>query len=193
MPQKWTSGFLLSPLTTNYGNRDRKGTRGTQRDGIIETQFEREEALNNIPSSLPCSPEREPCNEPLRGELKFMAALINLASPSFAFADKPLFPQEPSDGSLKVIAVEEGKSLLINLTAKANPSADLEYKWTNPDKATLPSAADAMPGSRLVAAAGLLNVTDAQRGDHGKYKVRAANAEGKTTMKFKLDVHYRPR
>ena len=89
--------------------------------------------------------------------------------------------------------MEEGKSLLIDLSAKANPSSDLEYKWTNPDKATLPSAADAMPGSRLVADGGKLNVSLARREDHGKYKVRASNSEGKTTMKFKLDVQYEPR
>lgn len=115
---------------------------------------------------------------------------------SFSVSDKPLFPQEPADGSLKVFQVEEGESLLIDLTAKANP-ADVEYKWRNPDGATLPNLAtmESSEGmrSRLWASEGKLNVSEARRGDAGRYKVRATNDKGKTFMKFKLDVLYEPR
>ena len=41
--------------------------------------------------------------------------------------------------------------------------------------------------------AGSLNVSLARRDDAGKYKVKASNSEGKTTLKFKLDVQYAPR
>ena len=43
--------------------------------------------------------------------------------------------------------LEEGNSLLIDLTAKANPP-QIEYKWTNPDRLSVPEAADALPGTR---------------------------------------------
>ena len=45
------------------------------------------------------------------------------------------------------LQVEEGDSLLIDLTAKANPP-QIEYKWTNPDRLSVPEAADALPGTR---------------------------------------------
>lgn len=81
---------------------------------------------------------------------------------------------------------------MIDLSAQANP-AEIEYKWTNPDRANIPSVAEALPESRLIAAGGKLNVTFAKRDDAGKYKVRASNEEGKTTRKFKLDVLFEPR
>ena len=43
--------------------------------------------------------------------------------------------------------MEEGNSLLIDLTAKANPP-QIEYKWTNPDRLSVPEAGDALPGTR---------------------------------------------
>lgn len=87
--------------------------------------------------------------------------------------------------------MEEGANLLVNLTARANP-AQVEYKWTNPDRATVPAAEDAFPDARMTAVAGALNVTAARRGDRGRYKVRASNSEGKTTIKFRIDVQYGP-
>ena len=39
---------------------------------------------------------------------------------------------------------------------------------------------------------GTLNVKMARRDDAGMYKVRASNSEGKTNLKFKLDVQYAP-
>lgn len=88
--------------------------------------------------------------------------------------------------------MEEGKSLLVDLSAKANPPA-IDYKWTDPDRGNIPSVADSLPESRLIADGGRLNVTGARRGDRGKYKVRATNEEGKTTVKFRIDVQYAPR
>jgi len=72
---------------------------------------------------------------------------------------------------LPVFKVEEGGNTTVNMTAKANP-AQMDYKWTNPDRATVPKAADALPGSRLMADGGILTVTHARRTDRGKYKVR---------------------
>ena len=43
--------------------------------------------------------------------------------------------------------MEEGESLLIDLSARANPP-QIEYKWTNPDRLSVPEAADALPGTR---------------------------------------------
>ena len=110
-------------------------------------------------------------------------------------SDKPQFPADVipgDDGKLKSYAVEEGKSIAIDLSAKANP-AEVEYKWTNPDRVNIPSSSDALSDARLVATAGVLNVTGARREDAGKYKVKASNAEGKTVAKIRLDVQYAPR
>jgi len=93
---------------------------------------------------------------------------------------------------LPVFTVEEGGNVTIDMEAKANPPI-VEYKWTNPDRATIPAEDDALPGSRLVANGGKLTVTNARRTDRGKYKVRASNAEGKASAKFILDVQYGPR
>ena len=88
--------------------------------------------------------------------------------------------------------VEEGKSRIINLTAKANP-LPVEYKWSRRG-ISIPNVADALPESRLVALSkGRLNVTDARREDAGVYKVIAKNSEGTTEMKFKINVLYAPR
>ena len=108
------------------------------------------------------------------------------------FPDKPQFPEPPLDGTLKTFTVEENSSILINLTAKANPS-EITYKWTNPDKKEIPEAGSALPENRLVAMGGTLNVTSAQRTDKGKYKVKATNEEGSSKMKFRLDVQYGPK
>ena len=90
------------------------------------------------------------------------------------------------------IQVEEGSSLLINLTARANP-AQIEYKWSNPDRLSVPEAADALPGTRITAVGGVLNVTAARKDDAGRYRLKAANAEGKASIKVRLDVQYQPR
>jgi hypothetical protein len=91
-----------------------------------------------------------------------------------------------------VYKVEESKSLVIDLTAKANPD-EIEYKWTDPDRSTVPEASEAQKGTRITAKGGELNVTDAKRDDAGKYKLKATNSEGKSTAKIRLDVQYEPR
>ena len=114
----------------------------------------------------------------------------------FSVTDKPTFlvsEEGESGDELKVFSVEEGKSIIINLTATANPP-EIEYKWSRSGGISIPTVADALPQSRLVALPnGLLNVSEARREDAGKYKVKASNSEGKTNMKFKLDVQYAPR
>ena len=93
---------------------------------------------------------------------------------------------------MTVFEVEEGQSRMINLTAKANPET-IDYKWSR-GGVSIPNLADALPESRLVALSnGRLNVTDARREDAGVYKVKAENSEGKSKMKFKLNVLYAPR
>jgi len=59
---------------------------------------------------------------------------------------------------------------------------------------TFTEVSDALPESRLIALPnGKLNVSSARREDAGKYKVKATNSEGKTTLKFSLVVLYAPR
>ena len=58
------------------------------------------------------------------------------------------------------LQVEEGESLLIDLSAKANPP-QIEYKWTNPDRLSVPEADDALPGTRD----GCMNVVTIDVGD----------------------------
>ncbi len=113
---------------------------------------------------------------------------------SILLSDKPQFNVEAPEEGLKVYTVEEGSSLLIDLSAKANPG-EIEYKWTNKGKNTvIPKLADALPESRIVAnPGGVLNISEARREDAGKYKVRAENEEGKATFKFILDVQYAPK
>lgn len=105
------------------------------------------------------------------------------------FADKPIFPK---DSENRVFKVEEGGSIIINLTATANPN-NIEYKWTNPDKITIPTIDEAMSNARFVANGGILNVTNAERSDWGQYKVKAKNSEGKEVVKFHIDVQYEPK
>lgn len=109
------------------------------------------------------------------------------------FPDKPEFLGVPDINEEKTFTVEEGKTILIELPAKGNPP-EIEYKWTSPGRGNLPEVAEALPESRIIALSnGKLNVTLAKREDAGKYKVKASNSEGKTTIKFILDVHYPPR
>lgn len=117
---------------------------------------------------------------------------LNFKTSHFFPLDKPQFPDDTEGGALKVFTVEEGASILIDLTAKGNP-AKIDYKWTSPDRDNIPSQSEALPESRLVANGGTLNISSAKRMDAGKYKVRGSNDEGKTTFKFKLDVLYEPR
>ncbi len=57
--------------------------------------------------------------------------------------------------------------------ARANPP-DVEYRFTNPDRATVPDASDAMPGARVTSAQGqgTLTIKGAVRGDRGEYRVK---------------------
>ena len=62
--------------------------------------------------------------------------------------DKPQFPSsDGNDDEERVFTVEEGSGLVIDLTAKANPE-EVTYRWTNPDRATVPDARDALPDAR---------------------------------------------
>jgi len=110
-----------------------------------------------------------------------------------SFPDKPEFMGVADVNEEKTFTVEEGKSILIELPAKANPP-EIEYKWTSPARGNVPESAEALPESRIIALPnGKLNVTLAKREDAGKYKIKASNSEGKTTIKFILDVQYAPR
>ena len=112
---------------------------------------------------------------------------------TISISDKPEFVGIAEGSEEKTFTVEEGKSILIELPAKANPP-EIEYKWTSPTRGNVPETAEALPESRIIALPnGKLNVTLAKREDAGKYKVKASNSEGKTTIKFNLDVQYAPR
>ncbi len=78
----------------------------------------------------------------------FFVALTCLINKNAYFSDAPQFPEQKS-GELKVFTVEEGKDLVVNLTAQANPG-EVTYKWTNPDRATIPNAGNALPDARSV-------------------------------------------
>lgn len=96
---------------------------------------------------------------------------------------------------MKVFSVNEGGNLIINLPATANPP-EIEYKWTKSGNggSRIPSSEEALPESRAIALpGGSLNISQARREDTGIYKVKASNSEGKTTFKFRLDVHYAPK
>ena len=109
----------------------------------------------------------------------------------FNISVKPQFPPV-EDGDIRVFQVREGQQLLINLTAQANPP-EIEYKWTNPSRNNIPEGEDALPESRIISNGGIQNITYAKREHAGKFKLRATNAEGKTVIKFKLEVQYAPR
>jgi hypothetical protein len=51
--------------------------------------------------------------------------------------DKPEFVNVADVSEEKVFTVEEGKSIMIELPAKANP-AEIEYKWTSPGRGNIP-------------------------------------------------------
>ena len=108
-------------------------------------------------------------------------------------ADKPKFLATVKEDEIKTaFEVEEGKSRIINLTAVANPQT-IDYKWSR-GKVSIPSVSDALPESRLVALSnGRLNISNVRREDAGAYKVKAENSEGKTKIKFNLNVLYAPR
>ena len=119
--------------------------------------------------------------------------LSDLLKYQFNFIDKPSFLAAVEGDEIKEpFEVEEGKSRVINLTAIANPP-EIEYKWSR-GKVSIPKVSDALPESRLVALSnGQLNISNVRREDAGAYKVKAENSEGKTKIKFKLNVLYAPR
>ena len=119
--------------------------------------------------------------------------LSDLLRYHFNFLDKPSFLAAVEGDEIKEpFEVEEGKSRVINLTAIANPPK-IEYKWSR-GKVSIPKVSDALPESRLVALSnGQLNISNVRREDAGAYKVKAENSEGKTKIKFKLNVLYAPR
>jgi len=59
------------------------------------------------------------------------------------FPDKPEFSGVKDSSEEKVFKVEEGKSILIELPAKANPP-EIEYKWTSPGRGNLPGKKSTM-------------------------------------------------
>jgi hypothetical protein len=76
-----------------------------------------------------------------------------------SFTDKPEFLNVSDISEEKVFTVEEGKSIMINLPAKANPP-EIEYKWTSPGRGNIPESSEALPESRIIAlTSGRLNVT----------------------------------
>jgi len=93
------------------------------------------------------------------------------------FADKPKFVETAGEK----VSVVEGESSVITVRAKGNPDT-IKYKW-------------AKNGSQLKTLAKkvhvegpVLNFTEVNRKDKGKYECEASNSEGSTTLIIDLDV-----
>lgn len=105
----------------------------------------------------------------------------------FLPADKPEFYNAP----LERFDIVEGESLVINLTARANPSA-VTYSWTKDERrvatarATERSADRALPS--VYARGSLLNLTNVERSHGGVYDCEAENSEGSTKTSILINI-----
>lgn len=102
---------------------------------------------------------------------------------------KPEFYNAP----LERFDIVEGESLVINLTARANPSA-VTYSWTKDERrvatarATERSADRALPS--VYARGSLLNLTNVERSHGGVYDCEAENSEGSTKTSILINIQY---
>lgn len=102
---------------------------------------------------------------------------------------KPEFP----DSIPPKLTLREFSSTTVNFTALANP-ADVTYTWTKDGVAvavTRKNKRDVSPPHSIphfIQQKGVLMITNVTRRDAGNYNLQAANAEGRTDLKFALDV-----
>ena len=85
----------------------------------------------------------------------------------------------------------EGRAVVVNMTAVANPSP-INYLWFKEDQDGKLREIKST-GSRLTFENGVLNISSVEREDAGYYTISATNDEGTTQTKIRLDVHYPPR
>ena len=100
----------------------------------------------------------------------------------FVCAVKPEF-LHPVEHTINVI---EDQPAVIDLTARANPSA-ITYVWSRGGSGIKSSAGSSF-FERITSNGPLLNITRVQREDHGEYKCEATNAEGTTVTTVRLNV-----
>lgn len=89
---------------------------------------------------------------------------------SFYPLDKPEFLV----ASLEKFDVIEGETLVVNLTAKSNPSVN-SYSWNRVTMGPIPPKSDA---HRVTSRGPVLEIKDSRREDAGQYECEAANSEG---------------
>ncbi|CAN7984404.1 unnamed protein product [Ixodes hexagonus] len=104
---------------------------------------------------------------------------------------KPEFYNAP----LERFDIVEGESLVINLTARANPSA-VTYSWTKDDRRVPTVRASERSVDRgkvlpsVYAKGSLLNLTNVERSDGGVYECEAENSEGSTKTSILINIQY---
>ncbi|GAB6027447.1 hypothetical protein CHUAL_001708 [Chamberlinius hualienensis] len=96
---------------------------------------------------------------------------------------KPEFLNPPSGA----VIVEEGKSTIINMTAKGNPST-ITYKWKRNGEELTSTPKNLT--SMLHVIGPILNVSVTAKNERGNYTCEATNEEGTTSYTIFLDVHY---
>ncbi|KAK8779720.1 hypothetical protein V5799_018940 [Amblyomma americanum] len=103
------------------------------------------------------------------------------------------YKPEFSVGPVERFDIVEGRSLVINLTAQANPRP-VSYTWTKGDRRlptvrTASRSASSTP-ARVFASGPLLNLTAVERSDGGVYECEATNSEGSTKVSILINVQY---
>lgn len=108
------------------------------------------------------------------------------------------YKPEFSIGPLERFDIVEGRSLVINLTAQANPRP-VSYTWKKGDR-RLPTArtserssssrSSSSPSVRVFTSGPLLNLTGVQRSDGGVYECEATNSEGSTKASILINVQH---
>lgn len=93
------------------------------------------------------------------------------------FPDKPKFVETAGEK----VSVAEGESSAIRVRAEGNPGG-IKYKWIR-NSTVLKNQ-----GKKLRVDGPVLNFTEVNRKDKGKYEVEAKNSEGTTRLVIELDV-----
>lgn len=104
---------------------------------------------------------------------------------------KPEFYNAP----MERFDIVEGESLVINLTARANPSA-VTYTWTKNDRRVATARSSERSTDRgkalpsVFARGSLLNLTSVERQDGGVYECKAENSEGSSKTSILINIQY---
>ncbi|XP_064471878.1 nephrin-like isoform X2 [Ornithodoros turicata] len=98
---------------------------------------------------------------------------------------KPEFYNAP----LERFDIVEGESLVINLTARANPPS-VTYTWTKDDQKVLTKQPAGEPPATVLSSGSLLNLTNVVRSDGGVYYCEAQNNEGSAKTSILINIQY---